>query len=68
MRKTLILLRKGAVMTGIFAYGYYLGHTHAMTNPDEVKFRRIRKEAMARADERRQEKLVKKYRKKDGSA
>jgi hypothetical protein len=54
-------------MTGIFAYGYYLGHTHAMTNPDEVKFRRIRKESMARAEERRQEKLVKKYRKKDGS-
>ena len=63
MRKTLIVLRKTSVITAVFAYGYYLGHTQAMTNPDEVKFRRIRKELMAREEERRIEKLKKKYKK-----
>jgi len=52
-------------MTSIFAYGYYLGHTHAMANPDEVKFRRVRKEYMERAEEKRQEKIKKKYRRQD---
>jgi hypothetical protein len=52
-------------MTSIFAYGYYLGHTQVLGHPDEVRFRRMRKEFMERAEERRQEKIKKRYRKQD---
>lgn len=61
MRKV-IVLRKIVVITVTFAAGYSLGHYHALSEPNEVRFRRMRKETMARAEEQRIEKLKKQYR------
>lgn len=63
MRRTLVVLRKSAILTAVFAFGYYKGHYHAMTNPDDVRFRRVRKESMEREEERRQEKIRRQYQK-----
>lgn len=63
MTRVLIRLRKTAVVTGVFALGYGLGHHHALSTPDEVRFRRMRKETMARVQERKRERLQNKARK-----